>query len=50
MRGKEFLAHAAIKQCSPKKLYKWFESHDVPLKIENDLRVFPVSDDGSDIV
>lgn len=35
---------------SPKKCYDWFESHNVPLKIQDTLRVFPVSDDGRDIV
>ena len=34
----------------PKKTYEWFESHGVPLKCEKDNRVFPVSDDGTEVV
>lgn len=34
----------------PKKVYEWFENHGVPLKIESDNRVFPVSNNGKDIV
>ena len=34
----------------PKKCYEWFESHGIPLKIQSDLRVFPLSDDGYDVV
>ncbi len=40
----------AISIFSPRKCYEWFESHGVPLKVQDDLRVFPVSDDGRDIV
>ena len=29
---------------------KWFEDHGVPLKEEEDKRVFPVSDNGKDVV
>lgn len=29
---------------------QWFEMHGVPLKIEEDMRVFPVSDNGKDVV
>ncbi len=35
---------------SPKKVREWFESHGVSVKIESDMRVFPVSDDGKDVV
>lgn len=35
---------------SPAKCREWFEAHGVPLKIQEDMRVFPVSDDGRDIV
>ncbi|MBP6256600.1 NAD(P)/FAD-dependent oxidoreductase [Patescibacteria group bacterium] len=29
---------------------RWFEAHGVPLKQEEDGRIFPVSDNGKDIV
>lgn len=48
-RGSEFIKKALWK-FSPKKCREWFESHGVPLKIEADMRVFPVSDDGGDVV
>ncbi len=48
-RGAEFLKFA-LGKFSPKKVMEWFEGHGVKLKIENDLRVFPVSDDGKDVV
>ena len=44
-----FLDHA-FRQFWPKKVRKRFEDHGVPLKQENDGRIFPVSDDGKDIV
>lgn len=40
----------AFSQFSPKKCREWFESHGVPLKCEENNRIFPVSDDGHDIV
>ena len=48
-RGNKFLT-TAMHQFSPEKVYQWFESHGVPLKIEDDLRVFPQSNHGEDIV
>ncbi len=48
-RGWEWIEHAMGK-FSPKKCREWFESHGVPLKCEEDNRVFPVSDDGRDVV
>jgi predicted Rossmann fold flavoprotein len=48
-RGSKFL-NSAIHRFSPRDVYEWFESHGVPLKTEKDLRVFPVSNDGRDIV
>jgi len=48
-RGSKFL-NSAMRQFSPEMVYAWFESHGVPLKIEEDMRVFPKSDDGRDIV
>lgn len=34
----------------PRKVYQWFEDHGVPLKLEKDMRVFPVSNKGKDVV
>ncbi len=48
-RGSEFLK-AALSKFPPAKVYEWFEEHGVPLKTEDDLRVFPQSNDGHDIV
>ncbi len=48
-RGGEFLV-PALQMFGPRAIRRWFEEHNVPLKQEEDLRVFPVSDDGKDIV
>lgn len=48
-RGAEFLDYA-FTIFGPRKVRAWFEDHGVPLKEEEDRRVFPVSDDGKDIV
>lgn len=48
-RGGKFLSHAMY-AFPPESVFEWFESHGVPLKTQPDLRVFPVSDDGHDIV
>ncbi len=48
-RGADFLI-PAISQFPPKQVMAWFERHGVPLKTEDDLRVFPQSDDGHDVV
>jgi len=48
-RGADFLV-PAISAFSPKQVMSWFEGHGVPLKTEDDLRVFPKSDDGHDVV
>jgi predicted Rossmann fold flavoprotein len=48
-RGSKFLS-SAMYTFPPSAVKEWFESRGVPLKIEDDLRVFPVSDDGEDIV
>lgn len=48
-RGSEFLS-PILKAFTPKSIYRWFEGHGVPLKVEKDMRVFPVSDDGHDVV
>jgi predicted Rossmann fold flavoprotein len=48
-RGEKFLI-SAMHQFSPEDVYGWFEARGVPLKCEEDLRVFPQSDDGHDVV
>ena len=48
-RGGKFL-NSAIRQFSPQTTYAWFEEHGVPLKCEKDFRVFPVSNNGKDVV
>lgn len=48
-RGAKFLM-SAFYRFPPEKVIEWFESHGVFLKIEEDLRVFPVSNNGKDIV
>lgn len=48
-RGASFLRHAFV-VFGPAKVRAWFEAHGVPLKCEEDLRVFPQSDDGADVV
>lgn len=48
-RGAKFLMRAML-NFSPAAVYEWFEARGVPLKTQPDLRVFPQSDDGHDIV
>lgn len=48
-RGNTFLA-TAMQAFPPNAVYDWFEAHGVPLKMQADLRAFPASDDGKDIV
>lgn len=48
-RGGKFLT-SAMYAFPPDAVYAWFESHGVPLKTQQDQRVFPQSDDGHDIV
>ncbi|HLD22142.1 MAG TPA: NAD(P)/FAD-dependent oxidoreductase [Patescibacteria group bacterium] len=48
-RGNTFLA-TAMRRFPPNAVIHWFESHGVPLKTEKDLRVFPQSNNGKDIV
>jgi predicted Rossmann fold flavoprotein len=48
-RGAKFLEHA-IATFWPRSIRRWFEAHGVPCKEEEDHRIFPVSDDGKDIV
>lgn len=49
IRGSLFL-RPAMAAFGPEKVFKWFELHGVPLKNEEDFRVFPRSDQGKDIV
>ncbi len=48
-RGHKFLS-SAMYGFPPEAVYDWFEAHGVPLKTEDDLRVFPQSNNGRDIV
>lgn len=48
-RGGKFLT-SAMYAFPPDAVYAWFEDHGVPLKTQADMRVFPQSDDGHDIV
>ncbi len=48
-RGGKFLS-SAMYNFPPEAVYDWFEAHSVPLKTEEDLRVFPQSNNGKDIV
>ena len=48
-RGAKFLRFAMY-EFPPEKVYDFFEDAGVKLKTEEDLRVFPVSNDGSEIV
>lgn len=48
-RGNKFLL-SAMHRFPPASVYAWFEQHGVPLKTEEDLRVFPQSDNGRDVV
>jgi len=48
-RGNKFLI-SAMHRFPPMSVRNWFEAHGVPLKCEKDMRVFPVSNDGHDIV
>ncbi len=48
-RGRKFL-YPSMGSFPPGAVYQWFEEQGVPLKTESDLRVFPVSDDGHDVV
>lgn len=49
IRGSDFLKDS-LAAFGPRKVYNWFEDHGVPLKLEKDMRVFPVSNDGKDVV
>lgn len=48
-RGAKFLM-TAMYRFPPERVKEWLESRGVPLKTEADLRVFPKSDNGKDVV
>lgn len=48
-RGTRFL-RTPMYDFPPAEVYRWFEQHGVPLKVEKDMRVFPVSNKGGDVV
>ena len=48
-RGNKFL-NTAMRNFPPDKVQAWFETQGVPLKTEKDLRVFPQSNRGKDVV
>ncbi len=48
-RGSKFLI-SAMHHFPPLAVRAWFEAHGVPLKCEKDMRVFPVSNNGHDVV
>jgi len=48
-RGEKFL-RPILHRFTPSDVCTWFESHGVPLKCEEDNRVFPVSDNGQDVL
>ncbi|MFN8416000.1 MAG: NAD(P)/FAD-dependent oxidoreductase [Cytophagaceae bacterium] len=48
-RGKEFLV-SAFKKFSNKDVIQWFKQHQVSLKTEKDLRVFPITDNSETII
>lgn len=49
IRGSDFVREA-IGIFWPRKIFQRFESHGIPLKTEDDMRVFPQSDNGKDVV
>lgn len=49
VRGWDFLK-SSIGLFGPKKCKIWFENHNLPLKIQEDMRIFPISDNGDDVL
>lgn len=49
IRGDQFLKQS-LEVFGPCRIRSWFEHHNVPCKEEKNHRIFPVSDDGQDIV
>jgi predicted Rossmann fold flavoprotein len=48
-RGAKFLRYA-MHSFSPEMVFAWFEKQGCSLKCESDMRVFPVSDNGADVI
>ncbi|MFA5792301.1 MAG: aminoacetone oxidase family FAD-binding enzyme [Candidatus Gracilibacteria bacterium] len=48
-RGGKFIL-SALHAFPPESIINWFEGHGITLKVEEDLRVFPASNNGQDIV
>ncbi|MBP9718780.1 aminoacetone oxidase family FAD-binding enzyme, partial [Candidatus Gracilibacteria bacterium] len=48
-RGAKFLSYGMY-EFGPAKVREWFNEHGLPTKVEEDLRVFPVSDHGEDVI
>lgn len=48
-RGANFF-RTALYNFPPQAVATWFEQHGVPMKCEKDMRVFPISNDGDDVV
>lgn len=48
-RGGKFLSKAMY-AFPPKAVREWFEAHGIKVKVENDMRAFPCSNDGRDVV
>ena len=48
-RGGKFLTKAMY-NFPPQNLRDWFTRHNVPIKTESDMRCFPISNDGHDII
>ena len=48
-RGAKFLK-TAMYEFKPGDVYEWIEARGVKLKVENDMRVFPASDNGRDVM
>lgn len=48
-RGRDFIKFAMY-SFSPIQLQEWFNSHNLELKVEKDMRVFPISDKSSDVI
>lgn len=48
-RGSKFLKYA-MHSFSPQDVFNWFEKHCVYLKVEKDLRVFPRSEKGTEVL
>lgn len=48
-RGAKFLL-SALFRFPPDIVIEWFEDHGVPIKMQKDLRAFPKSDNGKDVV